>query len=247
MIYPIYVLYAPDGDLARQALLAMHCVMSAFLVTIATHLVFDKFVNCNNFCFRTVTVHWGIALLNSTIALTLVLSRVADENWIALTHVIFSSIYFLAYFGRTIRFFCKGSEDGNYRVRLCLSTVLILSNAIFCIWLILDPYLDIGVQGLLVASVCITLANGSINMVALYLCNVDARARFKELGGRIKCRSATPAGAEGDSSATKTNEEHDAPPNYEHAIKKHPVYEDMYEDSPVYEEITNRPTTISPV
>ncbi|GJQ77677.1 hypothetical protein Trydic_g12802 [Trypoxylus dichotomus] len=248
MIYPIYMLYVSDGDLTNEALLAVHCVISGFLVTIATHLVFDKFVNDSKYCFRTICMHWVITMINTTIALALVLSKTADENWIALVYVVLSSAHFLAYFGRIIRFFCKGSEDGNYRVRLSLSTVLILSNAIFCVWLILNPYLDAGVPGLLFASIYITLANGAINMVVLFRYNTDAKTRFKELGGKIKCcRNAIPANVEAGSSTTKTTEEDDAPPNYEYAITKHPVYEDICQDPPLYEEITNRPGTTSAI
>ncbi|GJQ77676.1 hypothetical protein Trydic_g12801 [Trypoxylus dichotomus] len=243
MIYPIYTLYVSDGDLANEALFVVHCVISALQVTIATHLVFDKFVNDKYFCLIAICIYWGIAIIGTTIALVALAQQEVDfEMLLVLLYVVFSSAHFLAYFGRMIRFFCKGSEDRNYRVRLSLSTVLIVSNAVFCVWLILGPYSDCRAPGLLFAATCITLANGAINMVVLFRYNTDAKTRFKELGGKIKCcRNAILTNVEADSSTTKTNVENDAPPNYEHATKKYPVYDYIYQNPPAYEEITNRP------
>ncbi|GJQ77678.1 hypothetical protein Trydic_g12803 [Trypoxylus dichotomus] len=169
------------------------------------------------------------------------------QHWILFYYVVLSSVYFLIYLGRLIHFFCKGSESENYRVRLCLSSVLIVSNVIFCVWLILDVSLDMYLPALLVASLCITLSNGTINLVVLYLYNTEANTRIKEIAGNARCcKKAAPENVEANNTAAKTNEEYDAPPNYEEAIQAHAVYADMYQNSPPYEEIcTNRPKNAS--
>lgn len=170
MIYSLYITFVPQELTSDDVSVfgVIFYILTPLPAQLALFFTIDAYVYSKKFCRHNVRM--GYKSLGFVVIFLSILAKHGKAHifTLAIGLVGIESVVMLVFIIRLLIYCIKGSEEENYPMRIIMSSICIISNYLYVIYVVLNVFLEFHVQEVYFYVTMIVHMNGMINMVILH-------------------------------------------------------------------------------